>query len=146
MRHSRATAGDGTAARSEKRFLRGALRAFRFRHVAGSAIQENAEDGVTVLKLDFSLPKTGAKSAPVPTDASDAGGVRTDGSKPSLRALLHNLWDQAEFNRWRPGIACKRNRAVIRKFLLEAAERRTKSVVRVGRHDIHCHRLNAVLT
>jgi Protein of unknown function (DUF1173) len=96
-----------------------------FGHVAGRAIQENIEDGVTVLKLDFSLSKTGAKSAPAPTEAGDAGGVRTDGSKLSLRALLHYLWDQAEFNRWRPGMAGKRNWAVIRKFLLEAAEGKT---------------------
>ena len=34
-----------------------------FGHVAGSAIQENVEDGVTVLKLDFSLSKTGAKAS-----------------------------------------------------------------------------------
>lgn len=96
-----------------------------FGHVAGSAIQENAEDGVTILKLDFSLSKTGPRSAPMQTNESDAGGVATDGSKLSLRSLLHYLWDQAEFNRWRPGMAGKRNWAVIRKFLLEAAEGKT---------------------
>jgi hypothetical protein len=96
-----------------------------FGHVAGSAIQENAEDGVTTLKLDFSLSKTGSGSTPVPADANEPGSVATDGSKLSLRALLHYLWDQAEFNRWRPGMAGKRNWAVIRKFLLEAAEGKT---------------------
>ena len=98
---------------------------FGFGHVAGSAIQENVEDGVTLLKLDFSLSKTGAKSPPIPKDENDSGSVKTDGSKLSLRALLHYLWDQAEFNRWRPGMAGKRNWAVIRKFLLEAAEGKT---------------------
>ena len=96
-----------------------------FGHVAGSAIQENAEDGVTVLKLDFSLSKTGAKAASDPGQGGDAGSVKTDGSKLSLRALLHYLWDQAEFNRWRPGMTGKRNWAVIRKFLDEAADGKT---------------------
>ena len=96
-----------------------------FGHVSGSAIQENVEDGVTMLRLDFSLSKTGAKSPPVPKEGNEGGSVKTDGSKLSLRALLHYLWDQAEFNRWRPGMAGKRNWAVIRKFLLEAAEGKT---------------------
>ena len=96
-----------------------------FGHVSGSAIRENIEDGVTLLKLDFSLSKTGAKSLPVPREGSESGSVKTDGSKLSLRSLLHYLWDQAEFNRWRPGMAGKRNWAVIRKFLLEAAEGKT---------------------
>ena len=93
-----------------------------FGHVAGSAIRENAEDGVTVLKLDFNLSKTGAKAAPATAEGVEAGSVKTDGSKLSLRALLHYLWDQAEFNRWRPRMAGKRNWAVIRKFLIEAAD------------------------
>jgi hypothetical protein len=96
-----------------------------FGHVAGSAIQENVEDGVTVLKLDFSLSTTGAKPASTRGQGGDAGSVKTDGSKLSLRALLHYLWDQAEFNRWRPGMAGKRNWAVIRKFLTEAADGKT---------------------
>jgi hypothetical protein len=96
-----------------------------FGHVAGSAIQENVEDGVTVLKLDFSLSKTGAKPASAHGKGNDAGSVKTDGSKLSLRALLHYLWDQAEFNRWRPGMMGKRNWAVIRKFLTEAADGKT---------------------
>lgn len=94
-------------------------------HVAGSAIQENAEEGVTVLKLDFSLTKASARRPPVPNDRCDDGSVGTDGSKLSLRAVLHYLWDQAEFNRWRAGMAGKRNWAVIRKYLLEAAEGKT---------------------
>ena len=96
-----------------------------FGHVAGSAIQENVEDGVTLLKLDFSLSKTGAKVSSGPHEASGVGSVKTEGSKLSLRALLHYLWDQAEFNRWRPGMVGKRNWAVIRKFLTEAAEGKT---------------------
>jgi hypothetical protein len=96
-----------------------------FGHVAGSAIQENAEDGVTILKLDFSLSKASSKKAFPQASPADADAAKTDGSKLSLRALLHYLWDQAEFNRWRPGMAGKRNWAVIRKYLLEAAEGKT---------------------
>ncbi len=96
-----------------------------FGHVAGSAIRENIEDGVTVLKLDFSLSKSGTKGSPATGGEKDAGSVKTDGAKLSLRALLHYLWDQAEFNRWRPRMAGKRNWAVIRKYLLEAAEGKT---------------------
>jgi hypothetical protein len=96
-----------------------------FGHVAGSAIQENAQDGVTILKLDFSLSKAGLKKASAQAGPEEAGAAKTDGSKLSLRALLHYLWDQAEFNRWRPGMAGKRNWAVIRKYLLEAAEGKT---------------------
>ena len=95
-----------------------------FVHVAGAAIQENVEDGVTVLKLDFSLSKTGAKPTSALGQGADAGSVKTGGLKLSLRALLHYLRDQAEFNRWRPGMLGERNWAVIRKFLTQAADGR----------------------
>ncbi|UOK73389.1 DUF1173 domain-containing protein [Ancylobacter polymorphus] len=93
--------------------------------VDGGAIVENAEDGVTLLKLDFSLSKQAGRTAPTPREAIDAGAVKTDGSRLSLRALLHYLWEQAEFNRWRPAMTGRRNWAVLRKFLLEAAEGKT---------------------
>ena len=90
-------------------------------HVVGRAIQENVEGGTTVLKVDFSLSKAGPRQPPKPGNGNDQGGG-AEGSKLSLRAVLHYLWDQAEFNRWRAGMAGKRNWAVIRKYLLEAAE------------------------
>lgn len=93
--------------------------------VAGSAISEDFETGTTSLKLDFSLTKSPGRAAPAPSATPDSGEVRSDGTKLTLRALLHYLWDQAGFNRWRPGMAGKRNWAVIRKFLLEAAEGKT---------------------
>lgn len=91
-------------------------------NVGGEAIVENVEDGVTLLRLDFSLSKLAGRAAPAAGEASDAGAVKTDGSRLSLKALLHYLWEQAEFNRWRPAMSGKRNWAVVRKFLLEAAE------------------------
>lgn len=90
--------------------------------IAAGAIQENVEDGVTLLKLDFSLTRTSRKALPAAGEPTERPSAATDGSKLSLRALLHYLWDQAAFNRWRPGMAGKRNWSVIRKFLLEAAE------------------------
>jgi hypothetical protein len=48
--------------------------------------------------------------------------VATDGTKLSLRGLLHYLWDQAELTRWQPGFAGKRSWATVRKHLLHAAE------------------------
>ena len=102
-----------------------------FGYVVGNAINENAESGITELRLGFALSKRVVRSAPRSSDGPSAaegigaGADRTEGSKLSLRALLHYLWQEAEFNRWRPGMAGKRNWAVIRKFLLAAAEGKT---------------------
>src|SRR4051794_30218021 len=86
--------------------------------VLGSAIQENVDDGTTVLRLAFSLTrmpgKAPAKSGP-PT-----ASVKTDGTKLTLRGTLHYLYEQAGLNKWTPSMAGKRNWWVIRKYLLEA--------------------------
>jgi hypothetical protein len=89
--------------------------------VLGSAIVENPDLGTTALKLDFSLTKSPGRSAPVP-GACEAGSVRTDGNKLTLRALLHYLWEEAGFQKWSPSMNGKRNWSVIRKYLLLAAE------------------------
>ncbi|QTJ71395.1 DUF1173 domain-containing protein (plasmid) [Rhodococcus sp. ZPP] len=88
--------------------------------VQGSAITEDAADGETTLRLGFSLSKTGGKAAP---DMSGGGSdsVTTDGTKLTLRAMLHYLWEEAGFNKWVPAMAGRRNWPVIRKYLLEAA-------------------------
>ena len=53
-----------------------------------------------------------------------AGGdsVASNGTKLSLRGLLHYLWDQAELTRWQPGFAGKRTWGTVRRHLLQAAE------------------------
>jgi hypothetical protein len=89
--------------------------------VEGEAIVENVEDGTTALKLGFSLSKLGGRTAPAIGDSADPGDVRTDGARLSLKAMLHFLWDRAQFNRWRPAMAGRRNWAVVRKFVVEAA-------------------------
>lgn len=87
----------------------------------GNAIDENAEDGTTTLKLGFSLKKVSGKSAPAAGDG-EKDSVKTDGNKLTLRGTLHYLWDQAGFNRWSPMMEGKRSWAVVRKYLLLAAE------------------------
>jgi hypothetical protein len=89
--------------------------------VEGEAIIENVEDGTTALKLGFSLSKMSGRAAPVTSEGSDASEAKTDGAKLTLKAMLHFLWDRAGFNRWRPAMAGRRNWAVLRKFLLDAA-------------------------
>lgn len=89
--------------------------------VEGEAIVENVQDGTTALKLGFSLSKLGGRTAPAIGDSADPGDVRTDGARLSLKAMLHFLWDRAQFNRWRPAMAGRRNWAVVRKFVVEAA-------------------------
>ncbi len=89
--------------------------------VEGEAIIENVEDGTTALKLGFSLSKLGRRTTPSIGDNADPGDVRTDGARLSLKAMLHFLWDRAQFNRWRPAMAGRRNWAVVRKFPIEAA-------------------------
>lgn len=86
----------------------------------GGAITENPDDGITNLKLDFSLTKISGRAAPVPSDVPPTS-VTTKGSKLSLRATLHYLWEQAAFNRWSPAMASKRNWFVVRKHLLKVA-------------------------
>lgn len=91
----------------------------------GAAIIENADDGFTLLKLAFSLAKVAGRAAPAIHGSANAGEVSSSGSRLSLRALLHYLWEQAGFNRWRPAMSGRRNWAVIRKFLFEAAQNKT---------------------
>ena len=89
--------------------------------VLGSAINEDPVNGVTAVKLGFSMSKAGARSID-PGSGEGSDSVATDGTKLSLRGLLHYLWDQAELTRWHPGFAGKRSWATVRKHLLIAAE------------------------
>jgi len=101
--------------------------------VMGTAIQEDPEEGVTALKLDFSLSKSAGRSAPVPT-GTEVDSVKTDGTKLSLRSLLHLLWEGAGFNRWSPAMVGKRSWYVIRKHLLTASE--DKAAKGSSLHDV----------
>lgn len=89
--------------------------------VLGTAIKEDPATGETALRLGFSMSKlSGRATQPAPGSPSDS--VASDGSRLSLRALLHYLWDQAELTRWHPGFAGKRSWSTVRRQLLLAAE------------------------
>lgn len=97
--------------------------------VQGSAIDEDAAEGVTRLKLDFSLSKRGQRAA-APAGEVAGEAARTDGAKLTLRGLLHFLWEEAELNHWSPGMAGRRSWAVVRHRLTEAAANKaTKNAV-----------------
>ncbi len=89
--------------------------------VLRSAITEDPATGETTLKLDFALTKMPGRSQ-MPPASGDSGSVTSDGTRLSLRSLLHYLWDQAELTRWHPGFAGKRTWTTVRKHLLQAAE------------------------
>lgn len=89
--------------------------------VLGTAIKEDPATGETALKLGFSMSKLGSR-ATIPAPGTPSDSVASDGSKLSLRGLLHYLWDQAELTRWQPGFAGKRSWGTVRKHLLLAAE------------------------
>jgi hypothetical protein len=89
--------------------------------VLGTAIKEDPATGETALRLGFSMSKLGGR-ATMPAPGTPSDSVSSDGSKLSLRGLLHYLWDQAELTRWQPGFAGKRSWGTVRKHLLLAAE------------------------
>jgi hypothetical protein len=89
--------------------------------VLGSAITEDPATGQTTLKLDFPMSKIGGRST-VPAAGDVIDSVVSQGSRLSLRGLLHYLWDQAELTRWQPGFVGKRSWGTVRRHLLQAAE------------------------
>ena len=89
--------------------------------VLGSAITEDPATGETTLKLDFPLTKMPGRSQ-MPPAGGDSDSVASDGTRLSLRGLLHYLWEQAELTRWHPGFAGKRTWGTVRKHVLLAAE------------------------
>jgi hypothetical protein len=94
--------------------------------VAGSAIREDEATACTTLAVDFALVKGAARAAPTFTNVEHES-VRSDGTKLTLRALLHYLYDQANLTRWSPRMAGKRSWYIVRRELLAAAsDKRTK--------------------
>jgi len=89
--------------------------------VSGTAIAEDTASGITTLKFDFSLSKTGNKP-PQSSASGDSSSVKTDGTKLTILSTLHYLWEEAGLNRWVPNMANKRSWAVVRNNLLKAVE------------------------
>lgn len=88
--------------------------------VMGSAIQEDPVSGVTTLKLDFALSRSGPRTIEA-GDYQHGGSAASDGSRLTLRGLLHYLWDEAELTHWKPGFAGRRSWGSVRGHLLRAA-------------------------
>ncbi|MDR7096204.1 DUF1173 domain-containing protein [Hydrogenophaga laconesensis] len=89
--------------------------------VLGTAIREDPATGQTSLRLGFSLTKLPGRSQ-MPSAGGESESVCTDGTKLSLRGLLHYLWDQAELTKWHPGFTGKRTWGTVRRQLLSASE------------------------
>ena len=62
--------------------------------VLGTAIVEDPATGQTTLKLNFPLTRRPGRSTP-PPPGGEPDSVKSTGTRLSLRALLHYLWDQA---------------------------------------------------
>jgi Protein of unknown function (DUF1173) len=88
--------------------------------VLGSAITEDPATGETTLKLDFPLTKMPGRSQ-LPPVVGNSDRVAANGTKLSLRGLLHYLWDQAELTRWQSGFVGKRSWATVRRKFVQAA-------------------------
>jgi hypothetical protein len=86
----------------------------------GTAIEEDPTTGETSLRLGFSLTKMPGSSQ-TPQGWGESESVSTEGTKLSLRGLLHYLWDQAELTKWHPGFAGKRTWGTVRRQLLSAS-------------------------
>lgn len=69
--------------------------------VLGSAIKEDAETGLTTLRFDFALQKTGSRPPPASSE-TEHDSAKADSTKLTIRALLHYLWDQGKLTHWRP--------------------------------------------
>lgn len=89
--------------------------------VLGEAINEDAETGETVLRLDFALSKSGTRAAPPDGTPGVKTEVTADPRKLRLTSLLHYLWQEADLVKWMPGMAGKRNWGLVRYRLQQAA-------------------------
>jgi len=90
----------------------------------GNAIQIDEASGSAVLKLDFSLSKRGAGTAPA-SPGETSGTVRNETKKLSLRGMLHYLWDVGELTEWTSLWAEKRGWGRVRSSLMNAARQMT---------------------
>lgn len=74
----------------------------------------------TTLSLDFALTK-GRSRQPGAGSEVEHESVRSDGTKLTMRGLLHFLMDDAGLTRWTPAMAGRRSWYVVRRELLKAA-------------------------
>lgn len=89
--------------------------------VTGEAISVNPDAGTTTLRLGFALSRSVGRAAPEPAEDGGSDTAVSDGTKLTLRALLHYLWDEAGLSSWSPAMAGKRNWRVVSWYLRQAA-------------------------
>ncbi|KQP23350.1 DUF1173 family protein [Pseudorhodoferax sp. Leaf267] len=87
--------------------------------LVGDAVLDTGPDRVA-LRVDFPWARLAGRGSP-PGARGEPGDVASPRHRMSLRAVLHYLLERAGFNRWTPAMAGKRNQAVLRKYLMEAA-------------------------
>ena len=99
--------------------------------VLGTAVV-TLDDGVTVVRLGFSLEKRPGRAR----SASSADGVTTGlKSTPAglrLRGTLDDLWERAGLTRWHPDWAGKRSWGVVCRRVMDAAGRTRTNSVQLG--------------
>ncbi|MFX4944858.1 DUF1173 family protein, partial [Acinetobacter baumannii] len=84
-------------------------------------IVEHAPEQVEI-RTAFPLARLTGRPIPHQEAVDDPASVSAPRKRMSLRAVLHFLSDRAGFNRWYPAMAGRRSQAVIRRFLLAAAQ------------------------
>ncbi len=87
----------------------------------GEAIVDHNNDRVE-LRVAFPLARVPGRSVQR-SPGNAPGEVAVSRKALSLRGMTHWLWEQAGFNRWYPNMAGKRSWGVVRKFVLQQAER-----------------------
>ncbi|PND34753.1 hypothetical protein C1I89_06125 [Achromobacter pulmonis] len=87
--------------------------------LAGDAVLET-QPGRVELRVDFPWARLDGRSI-ARGEPKEPAEVSVPRRRMSLRAVLHFLFERAGFNRWTPAMAGRRNQAVLRKYLLEAA-------------------------
>lgn len=98
--------------------------------VIGSAVKED-EDGTTAIALDFALTKGPSRKAQTPS-GEPSETVRADGTKLTMRALLHYLWEESQLSRWSPRMQGKRWWGLVRRELLKACTGKTTKGASLG--------------
>lgn len=88
--------------------------------VEGTAISHH-QDGTVTLKFDFALTLRSGRKAPPPA-TSEGGSVKRKAKGLTLRGYLDCLWDEAQLNKWHPGMMGKRSWRLIYRLLSHAAE------------------------
>jgi hypothetical protein len=91
----------------------------------GTAIVESAEEGTTLLKLDFALTKRNNQAAPPPASGAMATEAVSNPKKMGLTALLHYLWHEADLVKWVPAMEGKRWWGVVRTALRRGLDSKT---------------------